>query len=121
MGNSSAPPPSNQAFDPICGCADRDAFADTSSGLKTNAMTSITQPTLLAFFNPSLNSLDGGGYNNSIFSLLSHEALHGYGATIPGSDFNDAGIQEAFYGRGSPKVGRASDNINRYISQYCFH
>lgn len=49
-------------------------------------------------------------------ALLFHEALHGFGGTVGGTSYFDADIQAAF----GIDVGKASENITKYIRENCF-
>jgi hypothetical protein len=83
----------------------------------TNAVTSITAPTLTVFLDPqAIRGRSAGG----LLSFLFHEALHGYGGTLGGTSFFDHDIQVALFGKDSPKVGAPSINITKFIEDHCF-
>lgn len=91
-------------------------FNSDDANKQVNALTSITSPTLKAYFRPSSIS----GNSRSAAALLFHEALHGFGGTKGGTSYFDQDIQQALFGKNSEKVGEASSNISDYIKKHCF-
>jgi hypothetical protein len=90
-------------------------FNNTSSGLQTNALTSITSPTLLVFLRPNAISRSRGGVNDDNLGLLFHEGLHGYGGTQGGTSYFDQDLTSTF-----GLKGKDSGSISDHISRNCF-
>lgn len=90
-------------------------FNDTSS-TKTNAMTSITSLTLLAFLRPGRVSTSKSGVNGGNLALLFHESLHGFGGSLGGSSYFDQDLKSTF----GLKSGKGSDDITKHIKKNCF-
>ena len=91
-------------------------FNKTSNGTQLNGLTSVNSSTLKIYYRQSAIT----GDEKEDGSLLFHEALHGYGGSLGGTSYFDDEIQEAFFGKGSKEVGKASSNIKAYIKKYCF-
>jgi RHS repeat-associated protein len=79
-----------------------------------NAMTSQAAATFTTYVRP------GSLTASNAYALVLHEALHGYGGTLPGpgSHLQDDALQRAFFGvdgKGNPKSG----DITAFIDKHC--
>jgi len=92
-------------------------FARTNENRRVNALTSITSGTLLVFLRPDAISTDNSGLNSQNYSLLFHEALHGYGGSLGGTSYFDSDIMQAL----GISNTQPSSAISAYIKQNCFN
>jgi RHS repeat-associated protein len=91
----------------------KQVFAATStSGGRIQALTSLAfKSQLTTFFRP-----EAIGDDKTTFGLLFHEALHGFGAWMGASGFDDAGLKATL---GIP-LSKPSHEISVLIRQYCY-
>jgi hypothetical protein len=120
-GNVTYTQPANAKYGPGASIA-RDEFnqtrRDPSTGLtlRTEALTSITNPTFTSYLRPS--AIDTSGTSAALArnaGLIFHEGLHGFGGILGGVSYFDSDLKDAF-----KLTGVGSDDISKHISKNCF-